>query len=153
MLTPRRRHLDAICPVVNKGAWACENSKSDRPKQDISSFRGSDHPDRFGNTPTNPCGLGLNVLAFILIFFLVPETAGAMLGTEQGSLNYISLEELNYIFGVRTRKHMKYQIKTVVPWAWKYYVRRRPRDRKESSPELLYTWVRIQEETQQQQRQ
>jgi hypothetical protein len=82
----------------------------------------------------------------ILIFFLVPETAGATLGTEEGNLNYISLEELNYIFGVRTRKHIEYQVKKVVPWAWGYYVRRRPEDRVRSTPELLYTWVRSQKE-------
>ncbi|KAL5114649.1 hypothetical protein ACEQ8H_007442 [Pleosporales sp. CAS-2024a] len=55
----------------------------------------------------------LNVLALLLIFFLVPETAGAMLGgshdDEAGGLNYISLEELNYIFNVRTREHVRYQ--------------------------------------------
>jgi hypothetical protein len=66
------------------------------------------------------------------------------LGTEGGNLNYISLEELNYIFGVRTGKHIEYQVKTVVPWAWKYYLRRRPEDRQRRSPELLYTWVRSQ---------
>jgi MFS family permease len=37
----------------------------------------------------------LNTLAFLLIFFLVPETAGATLGSSTTGLNYISLEELN----------------------------------------------------------
>ncbi|KAH0555841.1 hypothetical protein GP486_006211 [Trichoglossum hirsutum] len=106
-----------------------------------------------GQSRTLALFAGLNALAFILIFFLVPETAGAMLGTEQGSLNYISLEELNYIFGVKTREHMKYQVETVVPWAWHYYVLRRPEDRQNNSPELLYTWVRSRTETQQQQSQ
>ncbi|KXH60804.1 hypothetical protein CSAL01_06945 [Colletotrichum salicis] len=40
---------------------------------------------------------GLNLLAFIVIFFLIPETKQR------------TLEELNYIFGVPTRRHAAYQ--------------------------------------------
>ena len=58
----------------------------------------------------------LNVLSLLLIFFFVPETAGATLGKKDGSLSYISLEELNYIFGVSTLKHISYQLKHMVPW-------------------------------------
>jgi hypothetical protein len=43
---------------------------------------------------------------------------------------------------------MAYQVKTVVPWAWKYYIRRRKEDRRQDSPEQLYNWVRSQEEQQ-----
>jgi hypothetical protein len=60
----------------------------------------------------------LNTLAFLLIFFLVPETAGATLGSSTTGLNYISLEELNYIFSVKTRDHVSYQVRVMVPWAW-----------------------------------
>lgn len=106
------------------------------------------HQDPTGQSRTLAIFAGLNIFALILIFFFVPETAGATLGKEEGSLNYISLEELNYIFSVRTRKHMAYQVKTVVPWAWKYYIRRREEDRRQDSPEQLYNWVRSQEEQQ-----
>jgi hypothetical protein len=94
----------------------------------------------------------LNVFALILIFFLVPETAGATLGSDdtQG-LNYISLEELNYIFSVRTRDHVSYQVRIMLPWAldmvkWKYRqlmgkkVAERPDD-----PYQLYTWVQVEQ--------
>ncbi|KAF2187274.1 MFS general substrate transporter [Zopfia rhizophila CBS 207.26] len=93
---------------------------------------------------------GLNVLSFILIFFLVPETAGATLGKEEGSLNYISLEELNYIFGVSTKKHVRYQVQRVLPWAgrWiKWFVQRRLLFRGDAREpdelEELYTWVSV----------
>ena len=114
---------------------------------------GNNHnQDPAGQSRTLAIFAGLNIFALILIFFFVPETAGATLGNEEGSLNYISLEELNYIFGVRTRKHMAYQVKTVVPWAWKYYIRRREEDRRQDSPEQLYNWVRSQEEQQRRRR-
>ena len=94
---------------------------------------------------------GLNVLAFLLIFFFVPETAGASLGKQEGSLNYISLEELNYIFGVSTKQHIRYQLRHVVPGgiaATKYWFRRRIlRQQKLEEPEEredLYNWVSVQ---------
>ncbi|CAO2648164.1 Nn.00g090860.m01.CDS01 [Neocucurbitaria sp. VM-36] len=53
---------------------------------------------------------GLNILALVLIFFLVPETKQR------------TLEELDFIFGVPTKKHMAYQVKTWFPWWVKRYV-------------------------------
>jgi hypothetical protein len=93
----------------------------------------------------------LNVVAFVLIFFLVPETAGATLqGRQEGSINYISLEELNYIFGVSTIKHIGYQLQHVLPWSldWiKYWISRyllRHRDAVEpKQTEDLYYWVSV----------
>jgi hypothetical protein len=88
----------------------------------------------------------LNTVAFLLIFFLVPETAGATLGSSTTGLNYISLEELSYIFSVRTRDHVSYQIRVMVPWAWEM-VRWKVRGwlgRKEERPEEAYQiseWV------------
>ncbi|KAJ9665056.1 hypothetical protein H2201_004922 [Coniosporium apollinis] len=55
---------------------------------------------------------GLNVVAFILVFLFVYETKEA------------TLEELNSIFSVRTRRHIEYQVKYVLPWPWKYYIRK-----------------------------
>lgn len=81
----------------------------------------------------------LNVIAFSLVFFFVRETAGAALGGTPGSMTFMSLEELNYIFAVPTAKHIRYQVTTVAPWIWKYYVRRDVKcpDR----PPKLYTWA------------
>ena len=82
---------------------------------------------------------GLNVVAFVLVFFFVRETAGAALGGTPGSMTFMSLEELNYIFGVSTMKHVMYQLTTAVPWAWRYYVKR---DKTcPDQPEKLYTWA------------
>lgn len=79
----------------------------------------------------------LNLLTFVLVFFFVRETAGAALGGTPGSMTFMSLEELNYIFAVPTAKHIRYQVKTVVPWIWRYYVRRD--ERCPDRPEELYT--------------
>lgn len=79
---------------------------------------------------------GLNVVAFVLVFFLVRETSGATLGA--GSLTFMSLEELNYVFGVSSKKHAIYQMKEVLPWIWRYYVKR---DKNcPDSPPQLYSW-------------
>lgn len=63
-------------------------------------------------TPTGAFGFyaGLNLVALALIFLFVPETKQK------------SLEELDYVFGVSTRAHAKYQMGTVLPWWFKRYV-------------------------------
>ncbi|KAF2179396.1 hypothetical protein K469DRAFT_641239 [Zopfia rhizophila CBS 207.26] len=63
-------------------------------------------------TPTGAFAFyaGLNILAFVLIFFLVPETMQR------------TLEELDFIFRVPTRRHIAYQIRTWLPWWIKRYV-------------------------------
>jgi hypothetical protein len=53
---------------------------------------------------------GLNVLAFIMIFFWVPETKER------------TLEELDYIFAVPTHTFARYQFGTVLPWWFKRWV-------------------------------
>ncbi|KAK5130898.1 hypothetical protein LTR08_001561 [Meristemomyces frigidus] len=81
----------------------------------------------------------LNVVAFFLVFFFVRETAGAAVGGSLGSMISVSLEELNYIFAVSTAKHAVYQIRTVLPWAWQYYIKR---DKSCSDqPQKLYQWA------------
>lgn len=52
----------------------------------------------------------LNVLAFVLIFFLMPETKQR------------TLEELDYVFAVPTTRHMSYQLRTFLPYWIKRYV-------------------------------
>lgn len=86
----------------------------------------------------------LNVFAFFLVFFFVRETAGAAIGSSVSSVLSVSLEELNYLFGVSTRQHINYQVGTVLPWAWRYYVRR---DRgMPDQPDKLYTWYSTKEQ-------
>ncbi|MCJ1312526.1 hypothetical protein MMC25_006200 [Agyrium rufum] len=53
---------------------------------------------------------GLNILAFCMIFLFVPETKQR------------TLEELDYVFAVPTRTHMKYQLTKALPWWIKTYV-------------------------------
>jgi hypothetical protein len=96
--------------------------------------------------------VGLNIAAMLLIFFLVPETAGASVSKEHGKLSYMSLEELNYIFGVRTRDHLKYQFEEVLPWAGKMVVYHfntivlRAQEVKKPFLEKMYYWVAVKKE-------
>lgn len=53
---------------------------------------------------------GLNLVALGLIFLFVPETKQK------------TLEELDYIFAVPTRKHAKHQLYAVLPWWIKRWV-------------------------------
>ncbi len=56
---------------------------------------------------------GLNFIAFWMIFFWLPETKQR------------TLEELDYVFGVPTRRHMKYQITEAAPHWFKTFVLRK----------------------------
>jgi MFS family permease len=53
---------------------------------------------------------GLNLVAFVLIFLFMPETKQR------------SLEELDYVFAVTTRRHAQYQLTEVLPWFIKRYI-------------------------------
>ncbi|KAG5940742.1 hypothetical protein E4U60_000317 [Claviceps pazoutovae] len=53
---------------------------------------------------------GFNVIAFVMIFLWVPETMKR------------TLEELDWVFGVPTRKFAKYQLTVTLPWWFKRYV-------------------------------
>jgi MFS family permease len=50
---------------------------------------------------------GLNLIALVMIFFLLPET------------KQLTLEELDYVFGVPTSRHASYQLNTWLPWVIK----------------------------------
>jgi hypothetical protein len=63
----------------------------------------------------------LNVTAFCMIFLFVPETKQR------------TLEELDYIFAVPTRTHMKYQTFIVLLWWFNCYILRK---KGEVCPEL-----------------
>jgi hypothetical protein len=65
--------------------------------------------------PTGVFGFyaGLNFVAFWMIFFWLPETKQK------------TLEELDYVFAVPTRTHMKYQASEVGPYWVKRYILRR----------------------------
>lgn len=53
---------------------------------------------------------GFNLVAFIAIFLFVPETKQK------------TLEELDYVFAVKTRDFMKYQCTKALPWFIKRWV-------------------------------
>lgn len=53
---------------------------------------------------------GLNIIAFIMIFFLLPETKQR------------TLEELDYVFAVPFRRFGSYQLRTWLPWFIQRYV-------------------------------
>ncbi|KAF2703468.1 MFS transporter [Pleomassaria siparia CBS 279.74] len=55
----------------------------------------------------------MNALAFVMIFLWLPETKQR------------TLEELDYVFAVPTRTHMKYQTGKNAPWWFKTYILRR----------------------------
>lgn len=74
----------------------------------LAHYPSADSTTKIGESRLLGLFTGLNVIALILIFFLVPETAGATLGEGLGG---VSLEELNYIFDVKTRKHVDYQVR------------------------------------------
>ena len=63
-------------------------------------------------TPTGAFGFyaGLNVVAFLVIFFVVPETKQR------------TLEELDFVFGVPTTKHAAYQLRVWLPWWIRRYI-------------------------------
>ena len=54
---------------------------------------------------------GFNMVAFVMIFFFVPETKQR------------TLEELDYIFAVPTRVFMRYQLTKALPYWFKRWVR------------------------------
>ena len=64
-------------------------------------------------TPTGAFGFyaALNVTAFVMIFFWVPETKQR------------TLEELDYVFAVPTRKHMQYQMTKSAPYFFDRWVK------------------------------
>ncbi|KAF2430709.1 MFS general substrate transporter [Tothia fuscella] len=82
---------------------------------------------------------GLCTFAFCLIFVFVPETSN------------MTLEEINYIFGVPTGKHASYQLKKVLPYfVDHYFLRFIFRNRKRlPKPANLYRWWNEQKSTRQ----
>ena len=65
---------------------------------------------------------GMNAIAFFMIFLRLPETKQR------------TLEELDYVFGVTTRAHMRYQLTKALPWWVKRYVMQK----KDTTCEELY---------------
>lgn len=81
-------------------------------------------------TPQGAFGFyaALNALAFVMILLWLPETkvSSAKWKAARMVANTISqqrsLEELDYVFAVPTRMHMKYQLTKFVPWWFKRYL-------------------------------
>lgn len=48
------------------------------------------------------------------------------------------MEEMNYVFGVSTRRHAQYQLKEVAPWCVDHYLKR-----KDTDCPPLYRWARV----------
>jgi len=69
--------------------------------------------DDFGPTGVFGFYAGMNALAFIMIFLWLPETKQR------------TLEELDYVFAVPMRTHMKFQLFKAFPWWFKKFVLRR----------------------------
>jgi len=79
---------------------------------------------------------GLNVIAFVMIFlWYVPLyslfSTNLLLVVDHSLTCHLhrmpetkqrTLEELDYVFAVPTRTHMKYQVGTVLPWWFKRYI-------------------------------
>lgn len=76
---------------------------------------------------------GLDALALVLVWLFVP-------GTER---QITTMEEMNYVFGVGTRKHMRYQLDEVGPWFYDRYIRWRVVE----DPKPLYRYARMKEST------
>ncbi|TKA40488.1 hypothetical protein B0A49_13187, partial [Cryomyces minteri] len=67
--------------------------------------------DALGATRLLGLFAGLDAAAALLVWLLLP-----------GTVEVVTLEEMNYIFGVSTRKHVQYQLQTVLPWIIKHYI-------------------------------
>ncbi|KAF5335655.1 hypothetical protein D9611_009677 [Ephemerocybe angulata] len=74
---------------------------------------------------------GLNVVAFVLIFFLLPETKQR------------TLEELDYVFAVPMRKHAKYQVTEFLP----YWIRRWVFFQRDAKLKPLYNFDEVESHT------
>lgn len=74
-------------------------------------------------------GRGLDAIALVLVWLFVP-------GTERQVSN-VTMEEMNYVFGVQTKRHIHYQVHDVAPWFVDHYLLRRKVER----PEPLYRYA------------
>jgi len=66
--------------------------------------------DAFGSPGAFGFYAGLNMTAFVMIFFLVPETKQR------------TLEELDYVFAVPTARHASYQLRDTLPYFIKRWI-------------------------------
>lgn len=53
------------------------------------------------------------MIAAIFVWLIVPETE-----------EFMTLEKMSYVFGVPTRRHIQYQVKTVLPYMIRRYLLR-----------------------------
>ncbi|KXN84699.1 Putative polyol transporter 1 [Leucoagaricus sp. SymC.cos] len=84
-------------------------------------------------TPTGAFGFyaALNMVAFVMIFLLLPETKQR------------TLEELDYVFAVPTSKHMNYQVTKFLP----YWIKRWILFKKDAKLEPLYDFSQVESVT------
>jgi sugar porter (SP) family MFS transporter len=81
----------------------------------------------FGSVGTFGFYAGMNMVAFFMIFFLLPETKQR------------TLEELDFVFAVPTSKHISYQTKTFLP----YFVKRWILFQSDAKLEPLYNFDEV----------
>ncbi len=96
---------------------------------------------------------GLCTLSLVLIYFFVPETKLATKSkVEKKKITYISLEELNPIFNVRTRDFWRYQTSHIIPYVhntilWHLMLKRQTpaqdRDKMKPKLEVMYYWAEV----------
>lgn len=112
-------------------------------------YRGSDNsPSVFNQHQAIMLGvfLGLQVVAFVLIFCFVPETAKCTGRNPENGLDHLSLEELNYLFQEQPRDFAKYRRQIVLPRfreRTKWYMWDRfkdPKPRKPPRPIVVWKW-------------
>lgn len=87
----------------------------------------------------------LNFIALILMWAFVRETAGTVINAKEGKINSMSLEELNYIFGVRTTRHIRYHLTEMLPWhlrmiRWVLFRCFTNRFKRPDDPERVWQW-------------
>jgi len=79
---------------------------------------------------------GLDAIALVFVWLFVP-------GTER---QIATMEEMNYVFGVSTRRHVQYQLTEVLPWYFNRYIRlQKLEDMKDLPP--LYRYSRLRNTT------
>lgn len=86
----------------------------------------------------------LNIVSMVLNFCFVRETQGLVFQQQERSLNYLSLEEVNSVFDVKTKDHFAYQCREVTPYVFKWlgWVMRFGLGDKPEDPEEFFAWIR-----------
>jgi hypothetical protein len=80
----------------------------------------------------------LNIVAFLLVFFFVPEVVDRG-GRHRRAL---TLEQLFYIFELPISKNLAYQRSVYLPYLWQWWAAVLARSSKPQAPKLFHRWAR-----------